>query len=84
MNINPSFTLIFSIIGFKSVEVEVFSNKQEIDVVMEEQTIFGNDVVVSASRVEESILQSPVSIEKLMFLIFKLPLLQISMMQLET
>ena len=32
---------------------------------MEEQTILGQEVVVSASRVEESILKSPVTIEKL-------------------
>ena len=37
----------------------------DVDVVLEEQTIFGSDVVDSASRVEESILQSPVSIEKI-------------------
>ena len=65
VSINPPFTLIFSIIGFTSVEVAVSSNNQEVDIVMEEETIFGNDVVVSASRVEESILKSPVSIEKL-------------------
>ena len=65
VNQNPPLTLIFSIIGFTTVEVEVSSNNQVIDIVMEEQTIFGSDVVVSASRVEESILQSPVSIEKI-------------------
>lgn len=62
---DPPLTLIFSIVGFQPVEVEVTSNNQEVNVVMEEQTIFGNDVVISASRVEESILQSPVSIEKI-------------------
>jgi len=62
---DPPLTLIFSIVGFQTIEVEVNSNNQEIDVILEEQTIFGSDVVVSASRVEESILQSPVSIEKI-------------------
>lgn len=62
---DPPLTLIFSIVGFQPVEVEVTTNNQEVNVVMEEQTIFGNDVVISASRVEESILQSPVSIEKI-------------------
>ncbi|MCR9132436.1 MAG: TonB-dependent receptor [bacterium] len=62
---DPPITLIFSIVGFQPVEVEVTTNNQEVDVIMEEQTIFGSDVVVSASRVEESILQSPVSIEKI-------------------
>ena len=32
---------------------------------MKEETLMGQEVVVSASRVEESILQSPVSIEKM-------------------
>lgn len=64
-SIEPPVTLVFSIVGFQSKEVEVTANNQNIDVVLEEQTIFGGDVVVSASRVEESILQSPVSIEKI-------------------
>ncbi len=63
---NPPLTLVFSIVGFQSVEVDVTTNSDmNIDVVLEEQTIFGNDIVVSASRVEESILSSPVSIEKM-------------------
>ena len=63
---NPPLTLVFSIVGFKTNEVAVNSNNEtNVDVVMEEQTIFGGYVVVSASRVEESILASPVSIEKL-------------------
>ena len=63
---DPPLTLVFSIIGFKTVEVDVTTNSDmNIDVVLEEETIFGSDVVVSASRVEESILSSPVSIEKL-------------------
>ena len=62
---DPPVTLIFSIIGFQSQEIEVTTNGSFIEVVMEEQTIFGNDVVVSASRVEESILSSPVTIEKI-------------------
>ncbi len=63
---DPPLTLVFSIVGFQSLEVEVTtSTDMNIDVTMEEQTIFGNDVVVSASRVEESILTSPVSIEKM-------------------
>lgn len=52
---DPPITLIFSIVGFQPVEVEVTTNNQEVDVIMEEQTIFGSDVVISASRVEESI-----------------------------
>lgn len=63
---NPPLTLVFSIVGFQSQEVDVNTNTDlDIDVMLEEQTIFGNDIVISASRVEESILSSPVSIEKM-------------------
>ncbi len=65
VNQNPPLTLVISIIGFKTVEIEITNSNESIDVVMEDQTIFGSDVVVSASRVEENILQSPVSIEKI-------------------
>jgi iron complex outermembrane receptor protein len=66
VQLDPPITLQFSIVGFQSQELLVESNNvSDIRVVLEEQTIFGNDVVVSASRVEESILKSPVSIEKL-------------------
>lgn len=59
-------TLQFSIVGFQTQELYVTEeNANSIRVILEEQTIFGNDVVVSASRVEESILKSPVSIEKI-------------------
>ena len=59
-------TLQFSIVGFQPQELEVTnSNSSNIVVTLIEQTIYGNDVVVSASRVEESILEAPVSIEKM-------------------
>jgi iron complex outermembrane receptor protein len=66
VNQAPPFTLVFSFIGFKSQEVEIKdANTPTLDISMEEQTLLGQEVVVSASRVEESILRSPVTIEKL-------------------
>ncbi|MEO1021463.1 MAG: TonB-dependent receptor [Bacteroidota bacterium] len=62
---DPPLTLIFSIIGFASQEVEITTQNTELNIRLEEETIFGSDIVVSASRVEESILKSPVSIEKM-------------------
>lgn len=62
----PPITLIFSYVGYKSQEIEINqSNVSNLDIRMEESIIFGQEVVVSASRIEESILTSPVSIEKL-------------------
>lgn len=68
LNVNqePPFTLVFSRVGFQSKEVEITSaNTSGLNVELFEQTMLGQEVVISASRVEESILQSPVSIEKM-------------------
>jgi outer membrane receptor protein involved in Fe transport len=61
----PPFTLRFSFVGYSSQDVEITeSTTSGLSVTLEEQTILGQEVVVSASRVEESILQSPVTVEK--------------------
>ena len=66
VNQAPPFTLIFSFVGYASKEVEITqANTTALEVRLEEQVIFGQEVVVSASRIEENILSSPVSIEKL-------------------
>jgi len=59
------FTLIFSSIGFRQQELEVKSTGSNLQVALTTQTVLGNDVVVTASRVPESILRSPVAIDKL-------------------
>ena len=66
INQAPPFTLTFSFIGFRTQEMELKdANATSIDISMEEQTLLGQEVVVSASRMEESILKSPVTIEKM-------------------
>lgn len=66
LNQDPPLTLVFSLVGFKNKEVQVTSgNATGLTVELEEAPILGEEVVVSASRVEESLLESPVSIEKL-------------------
>ncbi|HTE09850.1 MAG TPA: TonB-dependent receptor [Chitinophagaceae bacterium] len=59
------FTLVFSSVGFKQQEFEVKSLGSNLQIELATQTILGNEVVVTASRVAESILKSPVAIEKL-------------------
>ncbi len=59
------FTLVFTSVGFKQQELEVKSLGSNLQVQLATQTILGNEVVVTASRVRESILKSPVAIEKL-------------------
>lgn len=58
-------TLIFSSIGFATQEFEVKSINSKLAINLVTQTVLGNEVVVTASRVSESILKSPVAIEKL-------------------
>lgn len=66
VNQPPPLTLVFSMVGYSSQELEITTNNlSNVEVKLSEQTILGQEIVVSASRVEESILQSPVSIEKM-------------------
>lgn len=72
VNQEPPFTLVFSFIGFRSQEIEIKdANTTGLNVTLEEETLLGQEVVVAASRVEESILKSPVTIEKMDILAIK-------------
>jgi len=62
---SPPIKLHFSFVGFESQEIEVSKENEYVEIEMKEQFMLGQEVVVSASRVEESILRSPVSIEKM-------------------
>jgi iron complex outermembrane recepter protein len=57
--------LIFTSVGFEPQEFEVNSVGSKIQIALQTQTQLGKEVVVSASRVAENILRSPVAIEKL-------------------
>lgn len=59
------FKLVFTSIGFKTQEFEVQDIGNSLKIELASQTILANEVVITASRVQESILKSPVAIEKL-------------------
>ena len=59
------FTLVFTSVGFAPQELVVSSITSQLQVALSTQTVLGNEVVVTASRVPENILRSPVAIEKL-------------------
>lgn len=67
LNVNqePPFTLVFSMVGYTTQEVEVTEGRTNLEIKLSESTLLGQEVVISASRVEESVMQSPVSIEKM-------------------
>ncbi|MHA8066025.1 carboxypeptidase-like regulatory domain-containing protein [Aquirufa sp. ROCK2-A2] len=59
------FTISVSMVGYERQEIVVKGAKTDFAIKLKEQATLGQDIVVSASRIEESVLQSPVSIEKL-------------------
>lgn len=66
VNEAPPITLRISIIGYRSQEIQIDEmNVSDLRIELREETILGADIVVSASRVEETILDAPVSVEKM-------------------
>lgn len=59
------FTLVISSVGFQQQELEVKNLGQNLQIALATQTVLGHEVVVTASRMSESILKSPVAVEKL-------------------
>lgn len=65
VNQDPPFTIEISILGFQTAKVEITQNKQEVTVDLKENATALDEVVVSASRTPERILESPVTVERL-------------------
>lgn len=61
----PPFSLEISVLGYKTEKVEVTKNNQNVDVLLTENETFLDEIVVSASRTPERIMESPVTIERL-------------------
>jgi len=61
----PPFTLVVSSVGFETQEIDITGGLSHVDVKLVEQVVLGKELIVSASRVEESVMKSPVSIEKI-------------------
>ncbi|MDI9310189.1 MAG: TonB-dependent receptor [Limnohabitans sp.] len=58
-------TLQVTMMGFNPQTIEVTSKDQEITIVIDEQSTSLNEIVVSASRTPEKVLESPVTIERM-------------------
>ncbi len=61
----PPFTIEVSMLGFQTEKVEITKNNQEVTVSLNENSTALDEIVVSASRTPERILESPVTIERL-------------------
>lgn len=59
------FTIAVSGVGLQTQEYVINGNRTDLSISMKEQVMLGQEVVVSASRVEESVMKSPVSVERL-------------------
>ncbi len=59
------FTVAVSAVGYQSQEFVINADRTDLNVSLKEQAILGQEIVVAASRVEESVLKSPVSVERL-------------------
>jgi iron complex outermembrane receptor protein len=57
--------LVVSFLGYHTQEISVASADQTLNINLVEGALLGEEVVITASRVEESQLKSPVAIEKL-------------------
>lgn len=57
-------TIVVSAFGYQTEEVEITSADQEINVILKENLLL-DQVVISASRVPERIIESPVTVERL-------------------
>ncbi|GAB3708664.1 TonB-dependent receptor [Spirosoma flavus] len=64
-NTAAPFTIAVTGVGFQTQEIAINGNQTDLNISLKEQVIQGQEVVVSASRVEESVLKSPVSVERL-------------------
>ena len=65
------FKVQISGVGYKTQLIDYTSSGQNLNITMEEDIGMTETVIVSASRVEESIMQSPVTIEKMDILAIK-------------
>lgn len=64
-NTPTPFTLVYSMVGFQSQEISITESRSDLNVGLAEGNVLGSEVVVTASRVEENIMRSPVSVEKM-------------------
>jgi outer membrane receptor protein involved in Fe transport len=64
-NKKPPFDLEISSIGFGSKKVSVTSNNQKVTAVLTDEETKLDEIVVSASRTPERVLESPVTIERM-------------------
>ncbi|HEX9804628.1 MAG TPA: TonB-dependent receptor [Candidatus Dojkabacteria bacterium] len=59
---SPPFILVFSYVGYKSEEFQITENRVELDINLDKELIGSNQVIVTALRREEQLMEVPSSI----------------------
>lgn len=59
------FNIVVTSVGYEGQEITITGNRSDINLQLKEQVVLGQEVVVAASRVEESVMKSPVAVEKM-------------------
>jgi hypothetical protein len=58
-------TIQISFVGYKTIELNVIPGTRSLQVNLERDVIMGSEVVISASRVDEKIMEAPLTIQKM-------------------
>jgi iron complex outermembrane receptor protein len=61
----PPFTIEVSVVGFNTAKLEITENNQKVEVKLVENETSLDEIVVSASRTPERIMESPVTVERM-------------------
>lgn len=64
-NIKPPFTIRVSAVGFETETFDITTDNQKITATLKEEQNLLNEIVVSASRTPERIMESPVTVERM-------------------
>jgi hypothetical protein len=59
------YVIEISSIGFISKQVNITTNNQKVNILLKDEQNLLNEIVVSASRTPERVLESPVTIERM-------------------
>ncbi|PRZ26128.1 TonB-dependent receptor domain-containing protein [Flavobacterium granuli] len=64
-SMKPPFVIEISCVGFVSKKINITSSNQKVNIVLSDEETLLDEIVVSASRTPERVLESPVTIERM-------------------
>lgn len=64
-SMKPPFVIEISCVGFVSKKINITTSNQKVNIILDDEETLLNEIVVSASRTPERVLESPVTIERM-------------------